>query len=83
MGRINGQLVNNEKRVLGYIMLIFGALCLFGIAAFGGGNRFRRRTIYMSHDVNEDLIIVTLLIALPIIGFILIKYGLKLIEKKD
>ena len=56
-------------------MLIFGALCLFGIAAFGGGN--------MSHDVNEDLIIVTLLIALPIIGFILIKYGLKLIEKKD
>lgn len=61
-------------------MLVFGALCLFGISAVGGGNRFRRTRIHLSHDLKEDLIIVALVIAIPIIGFILIKYGLKLIE---
>lgn len=70
-----------SKKVLGYSMISVGILSFLIVG--GGSMRYRNKSVYMNISIRDGLLIVLFYILTPIIGFFLIKYGLKLIENKD
>ena len=69
------------KRVLGYIMICIGLLCFLSVG--GGSMRYRNRSVSFGYSINESILIILLYIITPVIGFFLIKFGLKIIKKNE
>ena len=69
------------RRFFAYLLILFGVLC-FLIAGGGGSMRMRNRSPIYHNSIYDGLIIAAFIIALPILGFFSIKYGMKLLNKK-
>ena len=66
------------KKIIAYFLIVFGALC-FLLATGGGTMRMRNKGPLYHDDITEGIILALIIIALPIIGFFCIKYGMKLL----
>jgi hypothetical protein len=69
------------KKIFGYLLLLIGLLCF--ILVGGGSMRYRNKSLNLHSTINEDLITIVLYILVPIIGFILMKIGYKIVSKYD
>lgn len=69
------------KKVFGFLLMLIGLLCF--IIVEGGSMRYRNKRIDLHNTINEDLITIALYILVPIIGFILMKIGYKIVSKYD
>ena len=59
-------------------MIVIGCLCFLIIG--GGSTRYRNRNTPMGLEIKEGIIIIMFYLLMPIVGFFLIKFGLKLID---
>jgi hypothetical protein len=68
------------KKVIGYVLIVLGFLCFLLVG--GGSMRYRNSNVLTGISITEGIITVFIIILIPIIGFLLIKLGLKIIVSK-
>ncbi|GGI56566.1 hypothetical protein GCM10011444_08750 [Winogradskyella haliclonae] len=67
------------KKIVGYTLVILGLLCFLIVG--GGSMRFRNRTINLHNSLTENIVAIVLILSIPVVGYFLMKFGFKILEK--
>ena len=67
------------KKISGYTLIFIGILCFLVVG--GGSMRYRSMSYNVHGKISEDIVAIIICIALPVLGFFMIKFGLGMVDR--
>lgn len=67
------------RKIFGFLLIAIGFLCLLLVG--GGSMRYRNKSLIFYNETDDYISNILVLVTLPIIGFLLLWIGYKILKK--